>query len=171
MTVSHNGSGRTATSTSLGPFAQISLEAVADLIHLDIEPACDTQQGAESRVNGAALQLADSVELGADPLCQPLLSQAGLAAQFLDRLPKGGVIGRTRFRSAAGRHASRQPFRQRETLLDVITAKALLEESTAEMCCPQQRRPLRYLYIAATVPLVRIASISQVHIEKGSGDG
>lgn len=140
---------------SIGLFAQDSLEANADLPQIDLKTASDTQQGAEARVDGAPLQLADAVELGVSPLCQPLLGQPGLPAQLLDRFPEGGMVGRTRFGFAARWHALAQPSRQRGISLDVVTANS----------AGPKRRPVTALHQDSTdtykVPLpmlVRIAS-------------
>jgi hypothetical protein len=92
-------------SAPLRPLAEDPLEAGADLVEPGVEPPCDTQQGAEPRVDGAALQLADPVELGPDPLGETLLGQAGLPPQLLDCLPESGMVGRAWFGPAAGRHA------------------------------------------------------------------
>lgn len=84
----HGDMGITGRSALLRSLARDALEAGADLVESDIEAACDLKQRAEARVDGAALQLADPVELGPDPRGQSLLGQADLPAQSLDRLPR-----------------------------------------------------------------------------------
>lgn len=59
----------------LDPSRRDPLEAPSGLVKLNVKPSDDPQQGAEPRVDGTALQLADAVELDADPLGQTLLGQ------------------------------------------------------------------------------------------------
>lgn len=132
---------RERPSGPVGSFAQDSLEPAADLVKTNIEPPSDAQQRAEPRVDGTPLQLADAVELGADTLREALLGQVSLSAQFLDGPPESGMVGRSRFRSSAGRHAPRQPFRQAHTLLDVMAANAIWRRHT-----PSRDRPRLYEY-------------------------
>lgn len=139
----------------LGFFAQDSLEPAAELVKTDIQAPSDPQQRAEPRVDGASLQLADAVELGANPLREALLGQVRLTAQFFNYLPESCVVGRSRFGSAAGRHAPRQPSRLRATLLDVIAANAIYWERHAESDRP---RLYEYRYGAAGNQLVRLAA-------------
>lgn len=110
------------SSASLRPFAQDSLEPPADLIKADVEPTRNSQQGAEPRVDGAALQLTDAVELGADALRKALLSQVGLPPQLFDDLAESGVGIRTWLAAAAGRHSPREPFPPRRFALADLTA-------------------------------------------------
>lgn len=114
------------SSASLGTFAQDSLEPAADLVQPNIEPTSDAQKRAEPRVDSAPLQLADAVELGADPLRKALLGQVGLPAQLLDRLPERGVGSRTWLAAARRRHSPREPFPSRPFALADLTVNSVL---------------------------------------------
>jgi hypothetical protein len=145
-------------SALFGLLAQDSLEASADLVQLNPEPASEAQQSAEARIDRSTLKLADPIELGADPLRQALLSQPSFSAQLLDRLAEGGVVGRTWFGSAAGRHAPRQPSRRKRISLDVVTSNEVSMAVLGSGSRHYHPRDFRDTYRLTRAMLVRIAS-------------
>ncbi len=127
-------------SRPLGVLAQDLLEPAAELVNADVEPPSDAKKRAEPGVDGAALQLADAIELSADTLRKTLLRQLGLPAQLLNGPSESGMGGGTWLAAARRRHPTREPVRQDRSVLADLPANSILIAAASRTSAKRSKR-------------------------------